>query len=1228
MRTDAHQLFEMLKPYIASMLRDSVGGVQGVGVGGGGVGGGGTGLGLHALNGQHHTGTLSNDQAPQFLLRDGTRSLTGNLSVSPSVTIDGVQLANFWSLYQAHIANKDAHHRAFIGLVVGGTDVNSHLTTDRITMSATGSLQGVAGTNAVTLSLRTPGTLTGATTNNSSVEAHTHNIDAYFAPGTVANRILMTSSSGFVNINQLQATDWFQLNTDVRIQRTSPNVVDFIGNVGQGVRVRFNEQVQIGTPFIPTSYQDGLLLNMSTLEGGIRLRRTEPGGGNSYITANSDGSLRLITDGSIYLDPAGKFVYPVRKYEVNIGSFQQKYLSIHAAELWVETLVAHETMATIGGRILVGKTSTLEEDVNAFPSMPDSGFYDARVLTAASVPNFVFAGFATNGVGDLVVAFVSLRKTVAQEKFMRIQGWRMLAENKTHFRHHVAVFYCYARTQVVNFTVEVHDNSFFTSPNADLVRMSIHARSRSNSSIWSVKIHEEVSSAPFGDLNVTVNYNKAESTTDIFGSICKNSGGEGYQTNFQSVADFTQLNQLDNATGALTTGLWERNAWIYNDGIFAGRTIAPTVPLGTISVVGVHVVYVNQDAFFLKHNAFIPGDMLYMEGNGKVEFFEVQTVSQGWDAPFAYSLRRDLDGTGPNDWYAGDAIFTTGNKNVSDTGFLDLYSVHGTKGQQVVGPAISVNIRDGQLYNDWYTRVHIGNLNGVYGYGSNVFGFAAGKPNQTWIGIDEQFGIRIMSNQTVNAQWDVNGNLTIGRTSTNLGNVYVGASGVLHLRQGTTPRITLNADGTSSFMGAMFFGPNAGFWQGSGTFDEPTSGVKLWNDNGQSKIGAWNNQQKNVEINSDGITFTTPDNWQAYSGAFFVNKTGTLIGRISGTNGGLEIRAFSTRMIIQGNSTGFFSGIEFWPTTISIIANGARLYGRGSSVLGLITDDDITFPVVGAYWGGPGYTNPKAHIEAPVNFGHSWSEGLMTTKYFLCSSDASSEVLYMSGAYGEPPWQPNTATHIAVIRPQASLTALSMNMFCGSHSLASGIVSNASYVDRNIRPGNAFSFKFTAGNPGSTPVHSQLIVFEGSTNQMRFFNSVSPNPHYNYNEEVLYKLCMAINNDGTVFFNYDIDAQSSGVLTLQNGFTQTYGSIPIRWSRSGARMVFVEGVVSFSGQGSGTTIATLPTQCRPLRHKGFACAAQGNNQIVKIAVNIAGEIVSMDTFTGWVYLTGISFPLY
>jgi hypothetical protein len=63
----------------------------------------------HPLSSGHHSGELANAQAPQFLLRDGSRSLTGNLAIEPGILIGGVNLP-------AHVGDENAHHNRVHGL--------------------------------------------------------------------------------------------------------------------------------------------------------------------------------------------------------------------------------------------------------------------------------------------------------------------------------------------------------------------------------------------------------------------------------------------------------------------------------------------------------------------------------------------------------------------------------------------------------------------------------------------------------------------------------------------------------------------------------------------------------------------------------------------------------------------------------------------------------------------------------------------------------------------------------------------------------------------------------------------------------------------------------------------------------------------------------------------------------------------------------------------------------
>jgi hypothetical protein len=74
--------------------------------------------------------------------------------------------------------------------------------------------------------------------------------------------------------------------------------------------------------------------------------------GNSSITDASD----------IVLDPVGNDVLPANNFDVSLGSTDKKFLTVWASELWVETLVAQQTLATIGGRVLVSPTNILARD--------------------------------------------------------------------------------------------------------------------------------------------------------------------------------------------------------------------------------------------------------------------------------------------------------------------------------------------------------------------------------------------------------------------------------------------------------------------------------------------------------------------------------------------------------------------------------------------------------------------------------------------------------------------------------------------------------------------------------------------------------------------------------------------------------------------------------------------------------------------------------------------------
>jgi hypothetical protein len=68
---------------------------------------------------------------------------------------------------------------------------------------------------------------------------------------------------------------------------------------------------------------------------------------------------------NFHTNPLGNQIDPRITLKENLGQLTKKYNMIHAGELWVETLVAQNTIATIGGRILVGPTTMLVLDIPA-----------------------------------------------------------------------------------------------------------------------------------------------------------------------------------------------------------------------------------------------------------------------------------------------------------------------------------------------------------------------------------------------------------------------------------------------------------------------------------------------------------------------------------------------------------------------------------------------------------------------------------------------------------------------------------------------------------------------------------------------------------------------------------------------------------------------------------------------------------------------------------------------
>ncbi len=633
------------------------------------------------------------------------------------------------SEFLSHTVDHNAHHNQVHGI----------LGADHTVVGAAMDVIGLTGANA--LGLLTPSSNPGA-----------------------ASALLMTNAAGGLQLTGAlgigKAPDWFtalDVEGEARVSRqlhvgpgggefiqVDPNDawdMRFIVAGVEGYRLRHDDRF-LG---VGTTTPDRRVDILDAANPQLRLTHTD----NTVYTdlgTGAGGSFTISPTGDIVLNPSGKDVLPNLNYDCNLGMLSKKYLSLHAAELWVETLVAQNTLATIGGRILVGPTTALTSDRSAqllSPAAPT-----VTPLGTAGTTTYSYRITALDADGETLASVAGTTAT---------------------------------------------GNAVLDATNYNQIT-------------WPAVLD-------------ATNYK-------VYG---RTAGTELYM-----------------ATVSATS---------YDD-------TGTVVPAGALPVSNT-----TARTIYVKHNQMQNGDIVYLEASGKVEFMQVTAGPTG-TGPYSYTVTRNLDGSGSNQWYAGDAVFNTGT---TGKGFIDLYSLSGIKSG--AGPTIVGNVRNSATYNDWSEHWAVGNLNGLYAYGADTFGVAVGKysPTTSWLSADAINGIRIMRGSTQLAQWDTAGNILIGQVGAGQSNVYISA-GKIALRNNAAEKIVLNADGSSSFEGVMNLGVDGGIYQGTGTFASPTTGLKIYNSGGVGLMEMWGSGTKQVYAGTDGKLY-------AGAGGVIIDSAGITLAR-------------------------------------------------------------------------------------------------------------------------------------------------------------------------------------------------------------------------------------------------------------------------------------------------------------------------------------------------------------
>lgn len=449
----------------------------------------------------------------------------------------------------------------------------------------------------------------------------------------------------------------------------------------------------------------------STEDGYLTLIRLNA----DTLADKSGGNLLIAPAGDVTFDPTGNDILPVTGYDLNLGSLSKKYLTLYAAELWVETLVAQDTIATIGGRILVGPTTQFAVDLAADTPQADP---------------ILNGGFETAGAGGSDV-FANWLEVASDGSIA--QDWVL---------YNGGAYSCKigsgtTGTAYVAQTVSATGN--------DTIRLTFWARGNGTSAgryrIWDLTNGVDI-------VAITTTGVTAATWTKV-------------TVDFTVPPTCTQVQYFFYSTTVASTFCW------FDD----------------VSTDQYHTITT-------KHNQMTSGDIAYAEAGGFVEFFEViggPTVNGDY---YNYKVLRDLDGTGGNAWYAGDALFNTG---AAGDGFIDLYSYSGvTSG--TYGPTIVGNVRGSGTYNDWSEHWAIGNLNGLYGYGVDTYGVGLGEYGDDHVTIDPTGGIRFRDASN-NVQAQLTGGVwTIGQVGAGLSNIQI-TSGAINMRTNETKHIVIETDG-------------------------------------------------------------------------------------------------------------------------------------------------------------------------------------------------------------------------------------------------------------------------------------------------------------------------------------------------------------------------------------------------------------------------------------------------
>lgn len=353
-----------------------------------------------------YEGTGNDGSTGYFLqgrVKDGWASVKLTLETRNPENVDTAAVPGA-DLNPAHITRHDVTRvnlalNGDVGMALGqvapGEHGHDHEDLDDIASGAVVAQHRLVGTVSQMVDLNTSNDGAGDTTWAGS--SHGHKLNEAITPTWTGNHKFGSSvgaaplttfygagqGAGAANAVEIYGHVLIDGSLTVPFSTSTANDVTLTGNVALNIGTSGNENTKTTTIYGPTTIENRTTIipfELDATQPALNVQgATNAAHGQFRVSydANNYFDLRVDTSGNLLLDTIGNIqllpqagddtpgqVLPKQTLLTDLGDFNRMFRSLFVGEIYAETLVAQDVLATIGGRLSVAPTTMLETAIN------------------------------------------------------------------------------------------------------------------------------------------------------------------------------------------------------------------------------------------------------------------------------------------------------------------------------------------------------------------------------------------------------------------------------------------------------------------------------------------------------------------------------------------------------------------------------------------------------------------------------------------------------------------------------------------------------------------------------------------------------------------------------------------------------------------------------------------------------------------------------------------------